>query len=95
MTEPEERGILGKKMVKKPLTIQHVDHYARGVCVARDAGVISAVARSRLCHQKLARCPTLGFLSFQGDSAPVMNAAYYQTYYRTDLHKAFTKFHAY
>lgn len=60
-----------------------MDHYARRVRVAWDAGVISAVARSGLCHQKLARRAALGFLSFQGDAAPVVNAAYYQTYYRT------------
>lgn len=36
---------------KKSLTIQHVDHYARWVRVARDAGVISAVGQSGLCHQ--------------------------------------------
>lgn len=36
---------------KESLTIQHVDHYARRIRVARDAGVISAVGQSGLCHQ--------------------------------------------
>jgi len=40
-----------KEENRNSLTIQHVDHYARWIRVARDAGVISAVGQSGLCHQ--------------------------------------------
>lgn len=61
-------------LLKKPLTIQHVDHYTRSVSITGNAGVISAVARSCLRHQELARRAAFRFLRLQGNTAPVVNA---------------------
>lgn len=52
------------------LTIEHVYHHAGRLCVAGYAGVISAVAQSRLCNEQLARRAALSFLRLQGNAAP-------------------------
>lgn len=60
--------------IKRALTIQHVDHYAGWIRVAGNAGVISAVGQSGLCHQKSARCAAFRLLGLQGNPAPAVNA---------------------
>lgn len=46
-----KKGEKRRERERDSLTIQHVDHYARWIRVAGDAGVISAVGQSGLCHQ--------------------------------------------
>lgn len=60
--------------IKSTLTIQHVDHYAGWMRVAGNAGVISAVGQSGLCHQESARRTAFRFLGLQGNPAPAVNA---------------------
>lgn len=60
--------------IKRALTIQHVDHYAGWIRVAGNAGVISAVGQSGLCHQKSARRAAFRLLRLQGNPAPTVNA---------------------
>lgn len=71
------RGWVGRTRVegiKRALTIQHVDHYAGWIRVAGNAGVISAVGQSGLCHQKSARRSAFRLLRVQGNPAPTVNA---------------------
>lgn len=80
LEERERGGEVGsverelREYKKGSLTIQHVDHHAGWIRVAGNAGVISAVGQSGLCHQKSARRAAFRLLRLQGNPAPTVNA---------------------